>query len=109
MTSSSENAQPPAAIPAAPATDAPITTAPTPTDTASEASTVSASASKPPRECDISREIRIAIVMYGGVSLAIYMNGIRQELLHLVRATAPDSPLTEYCRAGNVTFRPPER
>jgi len=29
--------------------------------------------------------------MYGGVSLAIYMNGVSQELYHLVRATAPKS------------------
>ena len=34
-------------------------------------------------------EIRLAVVMYGGVSLAIYMNGVAQELLNLVRATAP--------------------
>jgi len=33
-------------------------------------------------------EIRFAVVMYGGVSLAIYMNGIAQELLRMVRATA---------------------
>jgi patatin-related protein len=35
------------------------------------------------------REIRFAVVMYGGVSLAVYMNGIAQELLNMVRATAP--------------------
>lgn len=35
------------------------------------------------------REVRFAVVMYGGVSLAIYINGIAQELLNLVRATAP--------------------
>lgn len=35
------------------------------------------------------REVRLALVMYGGVSLAIYMNGVSQELYHLVRATAP--------------------
>src|SRR6266581_8665871 len=35
------------------------------------------------------REVRLAVVMYGGVSLAIYMNGIAQELYHLVRSTAP--------------------
>jgi patatin-related protein len=35
------------------------------------------------------REVRLAVVMYGGVSLAIYMNGVAQELLHLVRSTAP--------------------
>ncbi len=34
-------------------------------------------------------EIRIATVMYGGTSLAVYMNGIAQEMLQLVRATSP--------------------
>ena len=33
--------------------------------------------------------MRFAVVMYGGVSLAIYINGVAQELLNLVRATAP--------------------
>lgn len=36
----------------------------------------------------VTSEIRFAVVMYGGVSLAIYMNGIAQELLSLVRSTA---------------------
>lgn len=46
-----------------------------------------------------TQEVRFAIVMYGGVSLAIYMNGITQELLELVRSTTPskldntDSPV----------------
>ena len=35
------------------------------------------------------REVRFAVVLYGGVSLAIYMNGIVQELFSLVRASAP--------------------
>lgn len=43
------------------------------------------------RTMDVQREIRLAVVMYGGVSLAIYMNGVAQELYHLVRATAPRS------------------
>ena len=34
------------------------------------------------------REIRFAVVMYGGVSLAIYINGVAQELFKMVRATA---------------------
>jgi patatin-related protein len=38
------------------------------------------------------KEIRIAAVMYGGVSLAIYINGVAQELLRLVRATAAKEP-----------------
>ena len=37
---------------------------------------------------EYTNEIRFAVVMYGGVSLAIYINGISQELLHMVRATA---------------------
>src|SRR5688500_16122995 len=36
----------------------------------------------------LHREIRLAVVMYGGVSLAIYINGVAQELLGLVRSTA---------------------
>ena len=42
-----------------------------------------------PPPFDKLREVRLAIVMYGGVSLAIYMNGVAQELLHLIRASAP--------------------
>ncbi|NTW70146.1 MAG: patatin-like protein [Chlorobiaceae bacterium] len=45
-------------------------------------------------------EVRFAVVMYGGVSLAIYMNGIAQELLRMVRATATrdsdNNPLIDY-------------
>src|ERR1700758_562561 len=39
----------------------------------------------------VAKEIRFSVVMYGGGSLAIYMNGVTQELLHMVRATARDS------------------
>lgn len=39
-----------------------------------------------------SQEIRFAVVMYGGVSLAIYMNGIAQEMLRLVRSTSIKDP-----------------
>jgi patatin-related protein len=35
----------------------------------------------------IEREVRFAVVVYGGVSLAVYMNGVTQEMLHLVRST----------------------
>ena len=41
-----------------------------------------------PSQSDYSQEVRFAVVMYGGVSLAIYINGIAQELLRLVRSTA---------------------
>ncbi|RPJ26168.1 MAG: patatin-like protein, partial [Chloroflexi bacterium] len=36
----------------------------------------------------VEKEIRFAVVMYGGVSLAIYINGVAQELYKMVRATA---------------------
>lgn|GEM_PF-413920 len=50
----------------------------------------------PPKEVDMTaspqaeytQEVRFAVVMYGGVSLAIYINGIAQELLRLVRSTS---------------------
>ena len=40
-----------------------------------------------PAEHDI-RELRLALVCYGGVSLAIYMHGITKELEKLTRASA---------------------
>src|SRR5687768_10244290 len=40
---------------------------------------------------DPLKEVRFAVVIYGGVSLAIYINGIVQEMLALVRASAPAS------------------
>jgi patatin-related protein len=39
---------------------------------------------------DVRKEVRFAVVMYGGVSLAIYINGVVQELFRMVRATAAD-------------------
>ena len=44
-----------------------------------------------PPEINSTQEIRFAVVMYGGVSLAIYMNGVAQELRKMVRATAPSA------------------
>ncbi len=54
-------------------------------------------------------EIRFAVVMYGGLSLAIYINGVAQELLRMTRSTAKtsgfDSTETIYqkiaCLLGN--------
>jgi hypothetical protein len=37
----------------------------------------------------LTQEVRLAIMMFRRVSLAIYMNEITQELLKAVRATAP--------------------
>src|SRR3954469_12500318 len=39
---------------------------------------------------DLEEEVRLAVVMYGGVSLAIYMYGVAEELWRLVRAARPD-------------------
>jgi patatin-related protein len=39
-------------------------------------------------QAEYVKEVRFAVVMYGGVSLAIYINGIAQELLRLVRSTS---------------------
>ncbi len=39
---------------------------------------------------DPEKEVRIAVVLYGGVSLAIYMYGVVRELWSLVKATAPE-------------------
>ena len=40
---------------------------------------------------EYTREVRFAVVMYGGVTLAIYINGIAQELLRWARSTAKHS------------------
>ena len=33
------------------------------------------------------KELRIALVCYGGISLAVYMHGVTKELWHLARAS----------------------
>jgi patatin-related protein len=43
-----------------------------------------------PTQLNPSQDIRFAVVMYGGVSLACYINGVSQELFNIVRATAED-------------------
>jgi patatin-related protein len=60
-------------------------------------------------QAEYTKEIRFAIVMYGGVSLAIYINGITQELLRLVRATSPaakDKDGKPICLTGANTGLP---
>src|SRR5690349_24398332 len=39
-------------------------------------------------QTEYTQEVRFAVVMYGGVSLAIYINGVAQELLRMVRSTS---------------------
>ena len=54
---------------------------------------------------DYKQEVRFAVVMYGGVSLAIYINGVAQEMLRWVRSTARSADagmalLTNNCTRG---------
>jgi patatin-related protein len=62
---------------------------------------------------ELEREVRFAVVIYGGVSLAIYINGIVQEMLHLVRSTAIDetelSPVEQVYRKLANRVGTPER
>ncbi|HKU72317.1 MAG TPA: patatin-like protein [Pyrinomonadaceae bacterium] len=51
---------------------------------------------------DFDQEVRFAVVMYGGSSLAIYINGVAQELLRLVRATAPEFTETPNGRRAHL-------
>src|SRR6478736_2997613 len=37
------------------------------------------------------KELRLALVLYGGVSLCVYMHGITKELHRLVRASVPEA------------------
>ena len=46
-------------------------------------------AALPTPTINYQKEVRFAVVMYGGVSLAIYINGVAQELLRMVKSTAP--------------------
>jgi predicted acylesterase/phospholipase RssA len=39
----------------------------------------------------LEQEVRFALVLYGGASLAIYIHGVTLEFFHLVRATAVDA------------------
>ena len=52
-----------------------------------------------------TREVRFGLVLYGGVSLAIYINGVVQELLRLVRATAPKAGSDTELRLSDEALR----
>ena len=54
------------------------------------------------------QEVRLAVVMYGGVSLAIYMYGVAEELWRLVRATAPNYPDHSDTAASGLAYPEPE-
>jgi patatin-related protein len=65
------------------------------------------------QDSELEREVRFAVVIYGGVSLAIYINGIVQEMLHLVRSTAIEetelSPVEQVYRKLANRVGTPER
>ncbi len=51
----------------------------------------------------IKRELRLAVVIYGGASLAVYMHGVTKELLKLVRASKVLHEMGR-ARAGTAQF-----
>jgi len=50
------------------------------------------------------KELRIALVCFGGVSLAVYMHGISKEILKLVRASAALHAITDRAARAKATF-----
>lgn len=59
---------------------------------------------QPPAGYAPEQEVRFAVVLYGGVSLAIYINGVAQELLRMVRATA-DLPQGAALTGSELIYR----
>ncbi len=50
------------------------------------------------------KELRIALVCFGGVSLAVYMHGITKEILKLVRASSALHAIRDRSRRANAAF-----
>src|SRR5262245_5417081 len=50
------------------------------------------------------KELRIALVCFGGISLAIYMHGITKEILKLVRASSALHAITDRSRRAKASF-----
>ena len=50
------------------------------------------------------KELRFALVCFGGVSLAIYMHGITKEVLKLVRASSTLHKITDRAKRSNACF-----
>jgi len=50
------------------------------------------------------KELRIALVCFGGVSLAVYMHGIAKEILKLVRASAALHAIKDRTRRRTASF-----
>src|SRR5262249_33289669 len=50
------------------------------------------------------KELRIALVCFGGISLAIYMHGISKEILKLVRASSALHAIADRSRRAKASF-----
>jgi patatin-related protein len=50
------------------------------------------------------KELRIALVCFGGVSLAVYMHGITKEILKLARASSAVHAITNRTKRSTATF-----
>ena len=50
------------------------------------------------------KELRIALVCFGGVSLAIYMHGISKEVLKLIRASAALHSISDRSKRATASF-----
>ena len=50
------------------------------------------------------KELRMALVCYGGISLAVYMHGITKEILKLVRASAALHGIRDRNKRSAATF-----
>jgi patatin-related protein len=50
------------------------------------------------------KELRIALVCFGGISLAVYMHGISKEILKLVRASRALHAIADRSRRANAAF-----
>jgi patatin-related protein len=50
------------------------------------------------------KELRIALVCFGGVSLAVYMHGISKEILKLVRASSALHAISDRSRRASASF-----
>ena len=51
------------------------------------------------------KELRIALVCFGGISLAVYMHGISKEILKLVRASCGMHSIPERARRARAAPR----
>src|SRR5215216_7778172 len=50
------------------------------------------------------KELRIALVCFGGISLAVYMHGISKEILKLVRASRELQAIADRARRAKAAF-----